>query len=92
MAKDTDLDREEVKKRPTLILRERVGVSVDECARLCVGEAAFICELMTYGKANRECKWTSLPSIYNITDQATENLFVNVETFDVFESKKTKEL
>ena len=90
IGKDTDFEPDEVKKRPSLILRERTGVTIDECARLCLNEAAFVCEMMTYGKANRECKWTSLPSIYNITDNDTKDLFKEVVTFDLFESKFNK--
>ena len=73
-------------------MRERTGVSVDECARLCLFEAAFVCELMTYGKANQECKWTSVPSIYDIKDEDTMNLFQLIPTFDLFESIRVNHL
>ena len=42
------------------ILRTKSGISVDECARLCITEEAFDCQVMTYGPGYKECKWTSL--------------------------------
>lgn len=87
MAKDNDFNITELAKRESLILRQKGDISIDECARLCLNERAFICELLTYGKATQECKWTSLPSIYDIKEDDVKDLFIPVLTFDLFESK-----
>lgn len=41
-------------------MRQRKGISIDECTRLCMRELAFRCESVTYEPIIRECKWASL--------------------------------
>lgn len=42
------------------MVRQRTGVSIDECARLCRTEARFRCESMSYDGIYRDCKWSSV--------------------------------
>jgi hypothetical protein len=44
-----------------IFVRQKIGVSVDECARLCLFEPAFTCSLMSYSEIFLDCKWSSLP-------------------------------
>lgn len=41
-------------------LRQRGGVPIDECARLCHTEARFKCESISYDPVFRDCKWSSV--------------------------------
>jgi hypothetical protein len=47
---------------PNILLRKKSGISIDECARLCVQEYGFECQTFTYGTGFKECKWSSIAS------------------------------
>lgn len=42
------------------MVRQRKGISIDECTRLCLKEPAFQCESLTYENTLTECKWSSV--------------------------------
>ncbi len=44
----------------SVIIRKKTGISIDECARLCLNEGSFDCEIMTYSAPLMECKWSSM--------------------------------
>ncbi len=62
---DTDFNEAEILKNSSLIIRKKIGTSVDECARLCLRETAFDCLVMTYSELNLECKWSSVLYSYD---------------------------
>ena len=57
---NVDFDVEKMKKNTTIIVRRLLGTTIDECARLCLTEESFDCQVMTYSPFDNECKWTSL--------------------------------
>jgi len=57
---DADFNLNETEKNLTISIRKRNGISIDECARLCVREPAFKCESLTYENSLTECKWSSV--------------------------------
>lgn len=56
---DTDFNVSFTSMNNSNFIRERKGVTINECARLCITEPAFECESMTY-RYTKECKWSSL--------------------------------
>ena len=54
-----DFNVEGIKKNKSLSIREKKGVSVNECARLCLTEPSFDCQSMSYEAVVGECKWSS---------------------------------
>ena len=46
-------------KDKSIIVRQKKGISIDECTRLCLKEPAFQCETLTYEPTLTECKWSS---------------------------------
>jgi hypothetical protein len=52
-----------VSANASLFIRERIGLTIDECARLCLSEPAFQCETLSYEPVLRECKWSSLTAL-----------------------------
>lgn len=58
----------------TLQIRERTGVSIDECARLCRTEPTFKCESMSHEIYFRICKWSNL---FNVLNASTPNPYTN---------------
>ncbi|RMZ95133.1 antigen B membrane [Brachionus plicatilis] len=55
-----DLNLEIIKQNNSIQFRQRKGISIDECARLCIKELAFRCDALTYESILRECKWSSI--------------------------------
>ncbi len=77
-------------KNSSLIIRKKIGTSVDECARLCLREAAFDCLVMTYSALNLECKWSSVLYSY---DGFSNNNFISIrEEYSLFLSNHTNQL
>lgn len=56
---DTDFNVSFISMNSSHFIRERKGVTINECARLCLTEPAFQCESMTY-RYTKDCKWSSL--------------------------------
>jgi hypothetical protein len=69
-----DFNVEEIKKNKSLSIREKKGVSVNECARLCLKEPAFDCQSMSYEAVVGECKWSSL--VGALADYVTNNPYL----------------
>lgn len=67
-SKDIDFNVDEIKKNVTIFLRTKSGISVDECARLCLREPAFDCQSMSYDYPSQDCKWSSLVAAYEPDD------------------------
>lgn len=55
-----DLNLDRIKENSSIQFRQRKGVSIDECARLCSRELAFRCDVLTFEPILRECKWASI--------------------------------
>lgn len=49
-------------------IRTRMGVSIDECARLCRTEVRFKCESLSYEGISRDCKWSDIFYEFYTTD------------------------
>jgi hypothetical protein len=65
------------------VFKQRVGVSVDECARLCVEEQEFECFTFSYSSVFKYCKWTSL----NAYGKEVDKVFYANSKVDLFRSK-----
>ena len=55
-----DFNMAEIKKNKSILIREKKGVNVNECARLCLNEPAFDCQSLSFQAVIGECKWSSL--------------------------------
>jgi hypothetical protein len=55
-----DFNLEQILKNASILFRERKGVTIDECSRLCFKELTFQCESMSYEHVEKVCKWSSL--------------------------------
>jgi hypothetical protein len=70
----------------SVIIRKKKGVSIDECARLCLNEASFDCEIMTYSSPLLECKWSSMKYeiFFDIDDQDIDVNYIGaiIEKYD----------
>jgi NADPH-dependent 7-cyano-7-deazaguanine reductase QueF-like protein len=78
----------EVIENASMIVRQKKGVSVEECARLCLTEPAFTCSILTYSDTFLECKWTSIPRSNNedfITIRNGYTVFVKDPLYNYFE-------
>lgn len=84
---DTDFDQDKMASNKDLLVRSRDQVSIDECARLCLGEPAFICESMTYSNVRQQCRWSTLTG--DLATDESDYLMSNnkTQTFDWFTSK-----
>ena len=65
------------------IFRLNLGGSIDECARFCVQEPAFECQVFTYSKILQECKWSSIGQLFD-SENPNDNYFIEKEGSDVF--------
>lgn len=82
-----DYNLDLIKKNSSLFLRERNGVSVDECARLCLTEPAFNCESFSFQSFKKECKWSSLvPSVSVDFDDEDSSILLK-DLYSFYESK-----
>ena len=54
-----------------ILVRQKLGVSLSECARLCLFEPSFTCALLTYNEILLDCKWCSLPYPRDADDDNT---------------------
>lgn len=84
-SRDIDLDEDLIRKNQSLILRKLLGVSIDECARLCFTENSFDCQIMTFNPIDGECKWSSLLYFENQITNATMYLKAS-QGYSVFTS------
>ncbi|CAF0709531.1 unnamed protein product [Brachionus calyciflorus] len=81
-AESYDFNIEKINQEKSIQIRERKGLSIDECARLCMLELAFRCEAVTYEPILKECKWSSMISEFfsdidkNIYVEKKEGFFV----------------
>jgi len=75
---DTDYNLTALAANDAIFLRSRDHVTIDECARLCLREPAFICESMTFSNARQACKWSSLG-----VDNSKNYLVTNMDTATV---------
>ncbi len=65
------------------VLRQRVGISFDECTRFCVEEQNFECFTISYSSILKHCKWTSL----NAYGKELDKVFYQDFGVDLFMSK-----
>ena len=70
-----DFNLEEISKNQSFLLRERKGVSVDECSRLCIKELTFQCESMSYEHVEKVCRW-SLLNAQDIEDLVVQGISI----------------
>ncbi|CAF0709535.1 unnamed protein product [Brachionus calyciflorus] len=78
-----DFNETEILKNDKLMLRTNTGASLDECARFCVQEPAFECQIFTYDKILQNCKWSSIRSLID-NENPTDSYFIEKEGCDVF--------
>ncbi len=79
---DVDFNTTEIENNKQLSIRKRDGISIDECARLCLTESTFRCESLTYNP-NSECKWSSYIGYANTNIETDKNM-IHKEGFDWF--------
>jgi hypothetical protein len=76
-----DFNETKVSLNSNIILRKKSGISIDECARLCVQEYGFECQTFTYGTGFRECKWSP------IENSEASKYLIETEDYSFFSSK-----
>lgn len=75
-----------IKKNDSMQYRQRKGVSIDECARLCSQELAFRCDILTFEPILRECKWSSM-TIEFFSDINDNNYVIEKSGYFFYQSK-----
>lgn len=87
-AESYDFNIEKINQEKSIQLRQRKGLSIDECARLCMLELAFRCEAVTYEPILKECKWSSI--ISEFFSDIDKNIYVEKkEGYFVYTSKNS---
>ncbi len=79
-----DLDENAINNRTDdlIAFRQKTGISIDECARLCLFEPAFTCSVMSYSDIFMDCKWASFPQ--GSTGGSTTDLVLVREKYSFF--------
>lgn len=75
-----------IKQNNSIQFRQRKGVSIDECARLCSKELTFRCDILTFEPILRECKWSSM-SIDFFLDINDNKYLIEKDGYFFYQSK-----
>jgi hypothetical protein len=82
-----DFNVEGIKKNSSIFIKERKGVSIDECCRLCLTEPSFSCQSLSYEPISRICKWSSISEADRRNDGAETAYFEFREFYSYYISK-----
>ncbi|CAF0709533.1 unnamed protein product [Brachionus calyciflorus] len=58
--RENDLNETYINQNPSVFLRKKSLITIDECSRLCITEPTFDCQTISYNDQTQECKWSSL--------------------------------
>ena len=81
-----DFDETKINANASIILRKRLGISIDECARFCATENSFDCQVISYSPADGECKWSSLLFFNEISLRNETDLLIASTGYALFTS------